>query len=730
MTDGPLPAADAPLPAAGAPPTASAAGTPPQASAAGGRRHRWGRLLAWTGAAAVSLALVAGGGVVGLLALDRAYPPRTVPVAPASTIVVDRAGKLLSAFTTADGRWRLPVDVASVDPRYVEMLIAYEDRRFREHAGVDPLASARAALQAVRYGRLVSGSSTLTMQTARLVEGRTDRTLGRKLLESARALQLERRLTKDEILSLYLALAPYGGNLEGVRAASLAYFGREPDRLTIGQAALLVALPQSPEWRRPDRHPDAARKARDRVLDRMVTAGVLTAEEAASGKMEDVPTARLAFPRLAAHAARAAVEASPDERIVRLTLDRDMQASLEALARERTAALGQKLSAAIVVMDAKTGALSARVGSPDLLDDDRHGHVDLSLAVRSPGSTLKPFIYALAFEAGIAHPETLIEDRPSSFGAYAPKNFDQSFMGTVSAREALRQSLNVPAVKLLDAIGPARLAVRLADAGVELELPRPEAPTLAIGLGGVGVRLVDLTALYGAFVGGGFAPVPYERAGLPPAPPRRLVDPVAAWYVADILAGTPPPANAARDRIAFKTGTSYGYRDAWAIGFDGAHVVGVWVGRPDGAAVPGLVARTAAAPLLFDAFARIGPRRAPLPRAPSGALIATTATLPPTLARLGGDAAAASPGTGPSRLRFAYPPDGARVSLDAGGVRQPLAWRIEGASAAVSLLVDGKPVPIPSHRRAGALSVPQRGFVRLTVVDPTGAADSVTVFVE
>lgn len=701
--------------------------TPPPAPPR--RWRRLGRILAWTGAAAVSLVLVAGAGTVAILALDRAYPPRLTPMAPASTIVVDHDGRLLSAFTTDDGRWRLPVDVATVDPRYLAMLVAYEDRRFREHAGVDPLATSRALLQAIAHGRIVSGASTLTMQTARLVEDRPERTFSRKLLESARALQLERRLSKDQILSLYLALAPYGGNLEGVRAASLAYFGREPDRLTIGQAALLVALPQSPEWRRPDRHPQAARNARDRVLDRMVRLGVLKPAEAAAGKREDVPTARLAFPRLAAHAARSAVEAKPDQRIIRLTIDHDLQASLEALARERTAALGAKLSAAIVVMDAKTGAISARVGSPDLLDDARAGHVDMSLAVRSPGSTLKPFIYALAFEAGIAHPETLIEDRPSAFGSYAPKNFDHSFMGTVTAREALTQSLNVPAVKLLDAVGPTRLAVRLADAGVELALPRPEAPTLAIGLGGVGIRLVDLTALYGAFVGGGFAPVPYEVADAAPVPSRRVIDPVAAWYVADILAGTPPPANAARHRIAFKTGTSYGYRDAWAIGFDGTTIVGVWVGRPDGAAVPGLVARTAAAPLLFDAFARISPHRTPLPRAPGGALIATTATLPPTLARLGGDGERGS-ATSPSRLRFAYPPDGARVSLDTGGARQPLAWRIEGASADVSLLVDGKPVPIPAHRRSGALAMPQRGFVRLTVVDPTGAADSVTVFVE
>ena len=277
----------------------------------GSRRRRLGRLLAWTGAAVVSLALVAGGGAVALLALDRAYPPRTVPAAPASTIVVDHAGRLLTAYTTADGRWRLPADVASVDPRYLRMLVAYEDRRFHEHAGVDPLATGRAALQAVAYGRIVSGASTLTMQTARLVEGRPERTLSRKLMESARALQLERRLSKDEILSLYLALAPYGGNLEGVRAASLAYFGRDPDRLTIGQAALLVALPQSPEWRRPDRHPEAARKARDRVLDRMVGLGVLTEDEAAAGKREGVPTARLAFPRLAAHASRSAAEARP-----------------------------------------------------------------------------------------------------------------------------------------------------------------------------------------------------------------------------------------------------------------------------------------------------------------------------------------------------------------------------------------------------------------------------------
>ena len=270
--------------------------------------------------------------------------------------------------------------------------------------------------------------------------------------------------------------------------------------------------------------------------------------------------------------------------------------------------------------------------------------------MRSPGSTLKPFIYGLGFEDGLIHPETLIEDRAVRYGAYAPENFDLTFQGTVTVRRALQLSLNVPAVAVLDKVGASRFTARLAQAGGALVLPKGEVPGLAMGLGGVGVNLTDLVALYAGLARLGTT-VPLaeriadERRGAPA--PRRLLDPVAAWYVGNILLGTPPPDNAAGGRIAYKTGTSYGYRDAWAVGFDGRRTIGVWVGRPDGAPVPGLIGRVAAAPILFDAFARTGKLPAALPGAPKGALIAATAKLPPPLQRfrpgaLAGEAASRS----------------------------------------------------------------------------------------
>ena len=369
--------------------------------------------------------------------------------------MLDRHDKLLRAFTTEEGRWRLPLAPDEVDQRYLAMLMAFEDKRFYEHHGVDARSLARAAWQLIENRHIVSGGSTLTMQVARLVEGHYERSGSAKLRQILGALQLERYLSKREILALYLQLAPFGGNIEGVRAASLAYFGKEPHRLSVGEAALLVALPQSPELRRPDRNPRAARLARDRVLDRVMHAGVISTAEVTRARLEPIPHERRAFPKLAPHLAESEVAAAPAKTVHRLTIDRGVQRSLERLAEEQTKLLGQKLSAAILVVDHTTGEVIAHVGSAGYLDDDRLGAIDMANAVRSPGSTLKPFIYGLAFEAGLAHPETLIEDRPVRFGSYAPKNFDESYHGTVTIREALAQSLNIPAVKMLDAVGPA-----------------------------------------------------------------------------------------------------------------------------------------------------------------------------------------------------------------------------------------------------------------------------------
>ena len=599
----------------------------------GGRRRRIVRITAMSLAICLIMVGTFSAWVVSLGPLPLEQSRKV------STTIVDRNGKLLRAYAMADGRWRLPVDAkTAVDPGYLKLLLAYEDRRFWSHGGVDPLALGRAALQFGTSGHIVSGGSTITMQLARLMEPRRERSVYAKLRQMVRAVQLERQLSKDEILDLYLALAPFGGNLEGIRAASIAYFGKEPKRLSLAEAALLVALPQSPERRRLDRYPEAAHAARDRVLARMVEDGVVSKEDAAQAKAAAVPRLRKPMPILAPHSADAAMATVKDTPLIKLTLDSTLQKTLEALARDRAVAQGPNISVAIIAVDNESGDVLARVGSSDYFDERRAGQVDMTRAVRSPGSTLKPFIYGLAFEDGFVHPESLIDDRPIRFGSYAPENFDMTFQGTVPVRKALQLSLNVPAIALLDRVGSSRLSSRLKQAGGNLVLPKDEAPGLAMGLGGVGVTLQDLAQLYTGLARLGAARPLREimlaqEKNNDDREPMRLMDQAAAWQVGNVLLGTPPPENGVHNRIAFKTGTSYGYRDAWSVGFDGRITIGVWVGRPDGAPVPGLVGRTAAAPILFDAFARTGKIPAALPKAPKGALIASNAKLPLPLRR-------------------------------------------------------------------------------------------------
>jgi penicillin-binding protein 1C len=696
--------------------------------------RRWGVAVG-----AGALFLLAAAGVVTLAAvqtvgeIEATLPPLPEPTAiPTSPVVVDRDGKLLRPFTIADGRWRLPVSKDAVDKRYLAMLIAYEDKNFATHDGVDLKAILRAAGQfLLAGGHIVSGGSTLTMQVARLIDDTGTRSVGGKLRQIAIARQLERRFSKDEILTLYLTLAPYGGNIEGIRAASLAYFGKEPARLTPAESALLVALPQSPEARRPDHDANAAKAARDRVLDRLVAEGALDADTADAAKTERIPDGRQQFPMLAAHLASAAVAAHPQQAVYHLTVERDLQTSLESLAADKVAALGPKLSMAIVVADEDSGAILASVGSAGLFEDQRDGHVDMTKAERSPGSTLKPLIYGLAFEAGLAHPESLIDDRPTGFGSYEPQNFDGFHRGTVTVREALTESLNVPAIIALNAVGPARLMARLKRAGVNPVLPDATAPGLAIGLGGLGVTLRELVSMYAAIARGGTAVALRDGVDDPPAADAGapVLSPAAAWYVADILSGTPPPINGSPGRVAFKTGTSYGYRDAWAIGFDGSHVVGVWVGRPDGTPVVGLSGIVTAAPVLFEAFDRIGAKRTPLRPRPAGTIVATTETLPAPLRyfRVAGEAPLPDPDT----PEIAYPQDGVAVDL---GIRDgdpaPLVIKVRNGEPPFTFFVNGAPIAREPFARSETWQPDGQGFVTLSVVDATGKSDRVTVFLE
>ena len=659
-------------------------------------------------------------GLLGTAAvgLDAAFPPVLDRYADRGAEVTDKDGALLRGFTASDGAWRFRIGVGDVDPLFPRMLTAFEDGRFRLHPGVDPLAVIRAAGQWAAAGRPVSGASTLTMQTARLLEPRP-RTLAAKLVEMLRALQLEWRYSKDEILGIYLSVAPYGGNLEGIAAATRFYFGKNPKWLTPGEAALLTVLPQSPERLRPDRHPEQARAARDKVLDRMVGAGVLSAEAARAAMNEPIPTARRATPLHAPHLARALHDGAT-------LIDGALQTDLEALAKRRLDSLEPGADLALLVIENRTRAVRAYVGSGDFLANQ----VDMVRAVRSPGSTLKPFIYAAAMDAYGIHPETRIDDRPTRFGDYQPTNFDNRYRGRITLREALQLSLNVPAVAVLDRLGPVRLADLLTEAGAQLRFDsRIQRAALPMALGGVGTRLWDLGTLYcGLANGGRFASLRIAPND-PMEPGRQVISERAAGHIAAILAGVPRPAGRtalSNHAVAYKTGTSYGFRDAWAVGFDGDHTVAVWIGRPDGGFGSERTGSREAAPMLFNVFDRLPKPLHALPTPPAEERILRTADLPPPLRlfRTGGGSALPPPAADP--FAIAFPPDGATVevaaddtlSLRADGGRRPLRW-----------LIDGAPLAAAPYRRTAAWRPDGEGAVRLTAIDGTGASSTVRVWI-
>jgi penicillin-binding protein 1C len=650
-----------------------------------------------------------------------------------STLVLARDGSILRGFLSADGKWRLPTNIAEVDPLYRRMLIAAEDRRFDEHPGVDPFAVMRAAGQWIAHGHVVSGASTLTMQAVRLLE-RRPRTLVAKIEESGEALALERRLGKDAILGLYMTLAPFGGNLEGVRAASLAYFGKEPAHLTAAEAALLVAIPRSPERLRPDRHPEAARQARDAVLQHMAAAGIIPEQAFAEASAEPVPDARAALPFHALHLAKALHRDEPHTVILRTTIDSRLQGEVETLLRREAASLDPQATFAALVVDNRTRNILAYVGNADYLSGSRHGTIDMARAIRSPGSALKPFIYAMAFDRLIIHPETTLDDAPRSFGDYAPSDFDGQFRGAVTAREALQYSLNVPAVAVLDRLGPARFTSALAAAGIRLKLPQPTSqPGLAVALGGDGISLADLATLYVALSHDGAVAPLLTKLGAPDGRETTIFGPVAAWYVNNILGNAPPPpgmlpTDVRRARkLAFKTGTSYGFRDAWAVGYDSELTIAVWAGRPDGTPMPGITGLSTAAPVLFKIGDLLGPPAASsgAKPPPPGALLVARRDLPPGLQRLDpGPAERAGRDSGGPKI--VYPPDGSTVEWH--GEEVPL--EAAGGHGSLRWLADGKPLPQGEPRRELFWNPDGVGFTQLTVIDAAGHSAHATVRLE
>lgn len=715
------------------------------------RARRWRRRGIFAASALSALAAL-------LFALDRLYPLPPIDSGGAA-VVVAADGTPLRNYPSRDGIWRYPVQPGQVSPRYLETLLTYEDRWFYWHPGVNPVALARAGWQWATNRRIVSGGSTLTMQVARLIDpqlaGKPSRTMSAKLRQAWRAVQLEMHYSKDEILSLYLTHAPMGGIVEGVEMGSRLWLGKPARDLGPAEAAMLTALPQAPSRLRPDRHPEAAQAARDKVLDRMAELGRWTPAEVADAKIETVIAPPLRARWLAPLAAqRLLLEAGGRRRaggrppLVTSTLDADMQASVEQMLLDRVDNLPPKVSMAVLVMDNDSLEVKAYAGSADFSDDSRYSHVDMVRGVRSPGSTLKPFLYAQALDEGLIHSESLLMDAPMSFGGYAPGNFQAAFAGPVSVAQALQRSLNVPAVDLLDRVGPVSFASVMLAGGVKLRMPAGAEPNLSLILGGGGTTLEELVGAYRALARGGVSGRPRLTAEQPLVE-SRMMSPGAAWIVRDILEGGGHPdrpfyqSGSPGRQLAWKTGTSFGFRDAWAVGVTDRWTIGVWVGRPDGTPNPGFFGANVAAPLLQDIVAAL-PEGAQQVRVRPETVQAVV-TCWPLGYRLGSEPSGACPEQRAAwMLNETAPPsfagyaDATQGPLRLGGVANGSVLRpvpgmrqvaldvdVQGAEGEVWWMLDGR---VASHGAAGHpfnLVLAHDGRYTLTVMDTHGRHDSV-----
>lgn len=722
------------------------------AASGAARARRWRRRIVL--ATGVSLALAAL-----LCALDRLYPLPRIDTGGA-TVVVAADGAPLRNYPSRDGVWRYPVKREQVSPYYLDTLLTYEDRWFYWHPGVNPVSLARAGWQWAIHRRIVSGGSTLTMQVARLIDpqlaGKPSHAMAAKLRQVWRAIQLEMHYGKDEILSLYLTRAPMGGIVEGVEMGARLWLGKPARGLSPAEAAMLTALPQAPSRLRPDRHPAAAQVARDKVLDRMLALGRWTPAEVADAKIERVAAPPLRARWLAPLAARRLLREAADQArrsgglpsLLTSTLDTDMQAAVERMLLDRVDSLPPKVSMAVLVMDNDSLEVKVYAGSADFADDSRYAHVDMVRGVRSPGSTLKPFLYALALDDGLIHSESLLIDAPRSFGGYAPGNFQATFSGPVSVAQALQRSLNVPAVDLLDRIGPRRFASVMLTGGVGLRLPSGAEPNLSLILGGGGTTLEELVGAYRALARGGLS----GRPRLRPEQPRvesRMMSAGAAWIIRDILegGGRPDrpfyPSGSPARQLAWKTGTSFGFRDAWAIGVTDGWTIGVWVGRPDGTPNPGFFGANVAAPLLRDIVAalpqgarytRIRPATVQaavtcwplgyrLGSVPSGACPERRAawaldeTVPPSFAGY------ADVTQGPLRVQGVAA--GSLLRPVPGSRRVVLDVAVQGAAGEVWWLLDGRVIGHGASGRLFNVVLVRDGRYTLTVMDGQGRHDSV-----
>lgn len=589
--------------------------------------------LSPTGRRAVArwaLGVLAGGLAVwiGAHALARLIPLPERLTTDGSAVVLYRDGTTAHVFLAPDDRWRVPVALQRVDPDYVTALVALEDRRFWGHPGVDPVAIARATIGNLRAGQVESGASTITMQLVRVLEPRP-RTLRSKGIEALRAIQLELLLSKEEVLEAYLTFVPYGRNIEGIEAASLAYFGHSADALAPGEIATLLAVPQDPNHRYPSAaHAPVLRQARDDIAARLGEAGALPLGEGSAAiaavdviaavRAAPVPERLRPVPRDAPHAADWLRRRAGGALRVQTTLDRGAQSLAErTLAASRADLARQGVhNGSIVVVDHGSGDVRALIGNFDFWDDAHGGQIAGFDVPRSPGSALKPFIYASAIDRGLVLPDHLVEDVPVRYGGYAPDNFDGRFEGVVRAEDALSRSLNIPFVQLLQQVGVERFLGDLRTLGATHLRGEPGWYGLSVAAGGIELTPLEMAGLFAALAQDGRARTLVFAPGADGEPGPAVISPGAAWLTRRALALKDRPDFPTRRqltrlpaRIHWKTGTSFGYRDAWAVGSGPTHTVAVWLGNFDQSGTVHLVGAEAAGPVLFDLLEALGDAR-------------------------------------------------------------------------------------------------------------------------
>ena len=556
---------------------------------------------------------VLAGGIILAVVLWHLFPlPRPKPY---SLLIEDRRGRFVHAFRAPDGIWRLRTSPAEIPPRLKSILLAREDRWFYYHPGVNPFALVRALVQNMSEGRRVSGASTITMQIARMLEPK-ERTVGNKVLEILRAFQLEWTYSKDELLEMYLSMVPLGGNIEGLQSAALIYYQTPLERLNVAQLFDLMLIPSDPNGLRPDRNGAALLKERMFQARRWLAEGMLTEADSAVLWSASAEAQRLPLAREAEHFAWRLARRMPHAAVVRSTLDLDIQRKVETLLANhlRPWRLSGVQNGAVLVIENATGAVRAYAGSGAFADDASQGQVDAVMALRSPGSTLKPFLYAMQIDAGELTPRTVLLDTPYDAEGFYAENYDGGYDGLIHADEALQRSLNVPMVRMLKRAGLTTFEDFLAQEGFSSLQTQRDRLGLSMILGGCGVRLDELVTAFSSFPRSGlWRPLHWvEDAPVDTTQDRQVFSPATAYVVTHILSGLERPDlpnnfdyTLTLPKVAYKTGTSYGRRDAWCIGYSSQYTIGVWMGNVTNRGTPELVGSRSAAPLLLDVFTSI-----------------------------------------------------------------------------------------------------------------------------